>query len=494
MGAIGLAACGDDAPTPPPHVALTDERTHVPKAAREDPPDPRSPAVPEERAALVAGGLGDEVDGPGDPYVTRVLGGADHPAPSAHPTLLVRFAHFADLQLADDESPARVCSLDLPGRTDAAYRPHEAYGCRMVDAMVRTFNAIDGERPIDFVLMGGDNVDNAQQNELDWLFALMDGGPVDCDSGLDDDPVPGPGNDPKDPFTAAGLGAIPWYWVTGNHDALVQGNVAVSDDLRATAVGSAATLGTVDWRLPGAPVVTDDVPADARRVVLAPRDTVAAVAADGDGHGLGPGDDDADGDAHYSFDVPGTRLRFVVIDTSAKGGGAPGVVRQAKVDTVIRPLLDQALSDGKWAVLAAHHSASSLGDGSDFPGTREPDAITSEAFVALVTGYPNVILSMVGHSHRHRIGELDGPTGSVFEVMTASLADFPHQSRLVEIWDEGGGWLRVHTTAIDFELGDDPLLATARRLGVMDWASGWAGSGASQPGDRNADLWIPAPP
>ena len=74
------------------------------------------------------------------------------------------------------------------------------------------------------MVLGGDNADNAQQNELDWFLSILDGAPsVECDSGKDDDPVTGPDNDPKDPFVAEGL-KVPWLWVTGNHDILNQGN------------------------------------------------------------------------------------------------------------------------------------------------------------------------------------------------------------------------------------------------------------------------------
>ncbi|MES1171488.1 MAG: metallophosphoesterase, partial [Actinomycetota bacterium] len=186
---------------------------------------------------------------------------------------LVRFVHLTDVQLADDESPLRVASLDARGSTQSAFRPQEAHMCRVLSAMVRTINALPD---IDLVLLGGDNIDNAQSNELDWFLGIMNGGKVDCDSGTDDDPLQGPSNDPKDPFVSAGL-AVPWYWVTGNHDIMPQGTVPLTDDARGLAVGDTTELGTRDWSKPGGPVTSSKVIADARRALLGRHNLTARV-------------------------------------------------------------------------------------------------------------------------------------------------------------------------------------------------------------------------
>jgi hypothetical protein len=63
------------------------------------------------------------------------------------------------------------------------------------------------DTPLDFAILGGDNIDNTQSNELDWLQTLLKGGVVECDSG-DDDSAP-----EKAPFLAEGL-AVQTHWVS----------------------------------------------------------------------------------------------------------------------------------------------------------------------------------------------------------------------------------------------------------------------------------------
>ena len=62
--------------------------------------------------------------------------------------------HLADTQLADDESPSRLVSFDSMGSTSGAYRPQEAWGCRMLNAAARTINKLHETKPMEFVLLG----------------------------------------------------------------------------------------------------------------------------------------------------------------------------------------------------------------------------------------------------------------------------------------------------------------------------------------------------
>lgn len=477
---------GSDSSKPVPNepLQLTTEATLVPEHPRVK--ESRKPFDPADRKAMLSEGFGVTVPGPGEPYVTKTEG-SDPPAAGPNAKRLVRFVHMPDLQLADDESPTRLAVFDTPGATQGAYRPQDAYLCRVVNAAVKSVNALGESDAFDFLLLGGDNADNAQTNEVDWVLALLSGGEVNCDSGKKN------ANKPGGPFTAPGL-SMPWYWVTGNHDILIQGNLPVTAQKQAEAVGSNSTGGTRDWSLPGGPVVTGEVAPDEARRPLVRTELMQRIRANGDGHGLGT-EQESSGKAIYTFDVPNTPLRFLVLDTAAETGGSEGVLHQSDIDTVIKPMLDASVTDQKLVILASHHATGSLGTGEGLGGTVQPDAVLEPGWLDFVGGYPNVVFSMVGHSHQNRV-KLVGSTGkhAWWEIMTSALADFPHQLRTIEIWDQDNGFLMMRATNVNFSNMGDGLATEGRKLGVLDWTSGWSDeTGPGTPEDRNVEVWIATP-
>ena len=485
------------APTPLGAVMSTStikDATLVPAKAKQSYKDGPNPSVTVEALASYEDrGFGDLSMSGGVAYVTRVIDGSTPPAAGPNAKRLLRFAHVADLQLSDDESPTRLGLYDSADVTSSALRPQDPDICRMVNAAVRTVNAFHRVDPIAFTLMGGDNSDSAQSNEVGWAMQILDGSPlVQCDSGDVDDPVPGPDNDGKDPFIAEGL-LMPWKWNTGNHDVLIQGNLEITDGAKLAVVGDTPNGGTRDYRMGGA-ITTDTVVPDPKRALLTRPELMAKISADGDGHGIGP-DQVASGRATYTFDPAGTQFRFLVIDTAHETGGADGVIKQSYVDSTLKPMLDKAKADGKWVVLASHHATSSLTvDGGAF-GHKEDDALLPDAWAKFIGGYPNVVFSMVGHSHQNRVRPIT-PTGGHgwWEVMSSAIADFPHEFRIVEIYDQDNGWLMMRATPVDFSIDGDAVAKEGRRRGTIDLTSGWLpndGTGALE--DRNVELWIKKP-
>ncbi|WAS98067.1 metallophosphoesterase [Nannocystis punicea] len=469
-------------------VPLTDEVLRTPT----HPVDPEKVLdlrLPADVETALADGYGDVMLGPGEPVLPRTLDDSEPPAPGAAPKLLVRFVHLADTQLADDESPARLASFDEV--SGGAFRPQEGHVCRMLNAGVRTINALNVDAPLDFVLLGGDNTDNAQTNELEWFLGILSGAPVECDSGVDDDPLPGPDNDQKDRFAPVGLD-VPWRWVAGNHDVLRQGTFAILDF--SEPIGDDSVGGTRDYGQPGAPIVKGMVPADPARAFLTEPEQLAIVAGDGDGHGL-----DAAvelGRTFYTFDVAGTPLRFFVLNTSSLTGSSQGLIRPGDLETIIAPTLDQALADGKWVIVTSHHRSGSLGNGQEFGiGTKYDDALTPVQWQEFLGGYDNVIMHLAAHTHRLMVEPLLPAGGHPYwEMVTPSLNDFPSQMRVIEVWDQDNGALSIKARAFDMITDDDPLAELGRTLAVADFTSGWENDGrGTGPDQRNVELWIDAP-
>ncbi|HWC28213.1 MAG TPA: hypothetical protein VG474_16605, partial [Solirubrobacteraceae bacterium] len=285
---------------------------------------------------------------------------------------LLYFAHLTDFQLADEESPARAEALDVAGTPfSSAWRPQEALEPFTVDAAVRQVNRFAsspirnrGRRRARLALSitTGDSADNQQINETGWVVRLLEGGPLNPNSGVeggvcgalagppgeaarytgvqDDDDVlesgrfydpdrpsgafaafpryPGLMDRAQLPFEAAGL-RRPSYVAIGNHDGTVQGNLhalqALDDVARGCVKPLAATGISGLGALLTSPARSIVVPPDPRRA-LADRPTYKALHATGgqaDAHGFGLVDRDelaaSRGEASYYAFSPKRGLR-----------------------------------------------------------------------------------------------------------------------------------------------------------------------------------------
>lgn len=462
--------------------------------------------------------------------------------------VLARFAHLSDLHVMDAQSPSRVEYLERHADPDSpyrehiplvgTYRPQEMFTPHVVEAMVRAVNGLGAE----FAVSTGDATDACQANELRAYLSVLDGGPVDPDSGErgrwegvhasdpatydvrywhpdgtpegcpDDDArarygfpeAPGTLSAAARPFAATGLSA-PWYAVYGNHDNMLQGVVPPWPELAEVTVGSAklnalpegnvvellygfdqADRPTIGRLLDGtsAPVTADPQ----RRHVTRGEWVDAHLSCHG--HGFSAANVSSD-TAYYAFDHG--VLRCLVLDTVNPHGSWQGSLDVAQFSWLREEL---AASADRLVVLFSHHPLHTLIN--DLGPDRR---ILADELAALLHASPNVILWVNGHTHENKVT----PQGTFWEVTTASHIDWPQQARLVEIRDNTDGTLSIVATVIDhsgpvaFGGGDDPvsLAALSRELSANYWQHrddpAREERGAGTPLDRNVELLIGNP-
>jgi len=389
---------------------------------------------------------------------------------------------IADPQIIDEESPIRMDGYSL------VYRPHGQLTPQLFEAHVRTAQRISdhSSRPFDFTVIAGDLTDTSQQNELEWMIAALNGGVIDPDSGIDDDPDPGPGNDYNDPFFSRGLDS-PWYAALGNHDVLHVGGFGLIDErLRdaarddhlftdstlASIWGGYVAGDTIDHQ-----VILDEsviTPADDARLPLDQRELLQALYDAGGnpaGHGLSQDDVTANRGYFSVNPLPGKPIRMIVLDTTDEEEMSLGRAQQGSMDAVQFSWLHEALVAAagrrELVIIISHHRLEDFHDQSE---------VAPEMIRELLAASENVILHLTGHGHRDTktLNTLNG-NSSYWELMTASTIDFPLQSRIVELVDERNGYLSIYITNFDHNSDQATLAHEARQLAAGKLAFGTSG-------------------
>ena len=106
---------------------------------------------------------------------------------------LLSFFSMTDIHIADKESPAQPNYVGWSAQygptsagSSSAYSPVILSTTQVLDAAVRTINALHKRTPFDFGISLGDTINNAQYNELRWYIDVLDGKVITPSSGAHD--------------------------------------------------------------------------------------------------------------------------------------------------------------------------------------------------------------------------------------------------------------------------------------------------------------------
>ncbi len=99
----------------------------------------------------------------------------------------------------------------------------------------------------------------------------------------------------------------------------------------------------------------------------------------------------------------------------------------------------------------------------------------------------NVVAAVSGHRHRNSIEPYRA--GGFWLISTASLADFPQQSRMFKLSETAGGGVVLETWMVDHD--GRGTAGTARELAYLDAQGGRPLDYAGRRADRNARLYVP---
>jgi metallophosphoesterase (TIGR03767 family) len=361
------------------------------------------------------------------------------------------------------------------------------------------------------------------------------------------------------PFRSRGLG-VPWYSVIGNHDALIQGNVpgnaffsqVAMSCVKVTALSPRALT---DVRRLAKDGITDEentrivetiygdvlatissparhrglwkrIQGDRRRALLYRKPDYMrehfTTRGTPSGHGFTQANLES-GEGNYSFS-PRTGIRFVVLDSVA-AAGPDGNLDHAQFLWLHAQLL-AAEAAHELVVVFAHHALPSMTQrqsnvhygltGSCASASPLDPPAADETVRCLLHRHRSVIALVAGHSHRNRITPYARTGGGGFwEIVTSSHTDWPEQSRIIDLYDNGDGTLSITTRVIEHSAPPRPgqrvrsrgrplspkqmirLASIARELSFNDpeaenGEDGWRDR-RGMPLDRNVELLVANP-
>lgn len=437
------------------------------------PTDVSNPPLPNQLEDYAKKGYGKYVKSKGLDYVVRtdLLKSGYAVDTKKSRTSLLSFFTMSDIHITDIQSPAQVLAFGKKPGMVAAYSPTIMYSTQVLEAAVESVNDINAAHKLDFGIMLGDAVNNAQQNELDMYLDVLTGRMVYPNSDL----TKASDTDYTQPFKAEGLD-IPWYQVFGNHDHFWSGVFNANDKLlKGITSDTILKIGAsplsnplyADDVYPGIIDVSDQfgqIIGDGLNFTEA--DKIAAnstrsfmnskVLADDfpGGHGISEDLSEAP-TACYSFEpkanVP---LRVIVLDDTADQdhefansmNAAYGYMDNTRFNWFSKELA-KAKKDKMLVVVALHIP---LGVGI----WATDSEISDTKLITLIQKYSNVAMVTAGHRHINTVTPFASPNPSkpeygFWQVETASLRDFPQQYRIYDIELCDDNMIAIKTTNVD---------------------------------------------
>ena len=470
------------------------------------------------------------------PHVLRTdLGGT---LPTAAGQTLLCLLHLSDAHVIDTVSPARCEWIELLAddpywaRLLHMHRPYEALTHWALAAHVERLRRYPlapwSQRAYDLALCTGDNIDNAQANELQAFVNILGGGraALSAVGGVHEAghelgggawPFWCPEPDVPDLWKPRGYPAIPdyverasaelhspglgfaWASVPGNHDAMRQGTALPNAAIEAIAVGAHKTLAGPAGFRPADPQplyvqhpeqfstgVSRPIAALAQRRAVDLREWIAAHIQAG-ATGLGQAQV-REGRADTCIDTE--HVRIILLDTNHPAGDFEGSIGAAQIDWLEARLAEVEQQPGRLAVLASHHGSASLVNTLGV----DPERLLAQALTDAVHRHPCVVAWLVGHRHVHRVKAHPHPQGlgrGFWEITTASIIDWPAQTRAVEILRHADGQLEIVCTLQDHHAAPCSLAALHAGL-ALRFADQAAAQMQGQAGDGNVRLLLSA--
>ena len=439
--AVLLACCRkDDNPASPAgfRSLTTLDKTIVPNTISPFPPQ----IYPYEIAKYPDYGYGGWHNGDGLAYQKRLdLMSVGYTGASVTKAAdLLSFFTISDIHLCDKETPASAIYYSYKGGgSPSGYSASMLLTTQMLNAAVQTINLLNKQSQFDFGISLGDDCDNAQYNELRWFIDVLDGKLINPDSGVKDDPIPGPNNDYQDSFQAEGLDkSISWYQTLGNHDHFWKGSYPVTDNFRPNYTGldiinlnnpltglanRGYYMGSIDGRTRYGDIIGAGATADFQT-------PPQVLAADPDrrslkkdewmseffntnsspvGHGFSQSNVST-GFACYTFEPRANLpLKVIVLDDTQQdddpniGNYSHSSLDMERLQWLVSELA-KCQAEGKLIIIAAHIPIG-IGTGLWNPATE----VTEQRLIDSLHNYPNLVMWISGHRHSNAVTPQPSP-------------------------------------------------------------------------------------